>query len=83
MIRSWSNSKDNADEIYRLSNILEPRIQRLPDSKFIIMKIKPTWNDIDVYRWLVENTTDKIYITNQRIGFLNEYEAFLFGLRFL
>jgi len=75
----------NEKELHRMKLLQEAIISRrikLPDTKFIMVRINNKWNEVDVLEYLVNRTEGKLYFTNNKIGFLNDQDAMMFSLRF-
>jgi len=79
----WGRVKEeDLQYLHTLRKLLLPRRKKLPDPKYIMVKINSKWDDIEVLEYLVNRTKGELYLTNSKIGFLNEQDAMMFTLRF-
>jgi len=79
----WGRVKEaDLEYAHSLQKMLLPRRKKLPDPKYIMVKINRKWDDIKVLEYLVHRTKGELYLTNSKIGFLNELDAMMFTLKF-
>ena len=79
----WGRVKEEELKyMHSLQKLLIPRRKKLPDPKYIMVKIDKKWDDVAVLEYLVQRTEGELYLTNQKIGFINEADAVMFTLKF-
>jgi len=79
----WGKVKEeDLQYLHTLQKLLIPRRLRIPDPTYIMVKINNRWDDVKVLEYLVNHTKGKLYLTNNKIGFVDDFDAMMFTLKF-